>query len=159
MKLTIASEYGCLALLAIAGKHPQWVKRQEISDRYAIPVPFLEQILRKLVTAGLILSRRGSEGGFRLAREPRQIHVAAVVRTMDGPLAPIRSVSENFYSPSPLEASPGFHRLFRKVRDLVAHLLETTTLEDIVAEEHAFKRRGGSSRRVAGSPRRRVRRA
>lgn len=158
MKLTVASEYGCLALLAIAEKHPEWCKRQEISDRYDIPVPFLEQILSKLATAGLIASRRGAEGGFRLAREPRQITIASVVRTMDGPLAPVRSVSENFYQPTPLEASPGFQRLFRKVRDVVAHILETTSLEDIVAQELSIRRRRGKPAARSRYAGRRVRR-
>ena len=149
MKLTAASEYGCLALIAIAERSPDWCKRQEISDRYDIPVSFLEQILRKLATSGLIHSRRGSDGGFTLGRKPEDITIAEVVRTMDGALAPVRSVSRNFYEPSPLEASPGFKNLFRRVRDVVADLLENTTLEDILEEERTHRRPGRRTRRSA----------
>lgn len=147
MKLTAASEYGCLALLAIAEKHPEWCKRSAINARFEIPVSYLEQILHRLAGGGFICSRRGAEGGFRLARESSAIVIADVIRLMDGALAPVRSVSENFYLPSPVEASAGFHQLFRRVRDAVAEILEGTTLEDVVEEERKLGRRARKTTR------------
>jgi Rrf2 family protein len=141
MKLTTASEYGCLALLTIAENEPGWCKRQEICRRFAIPLAYLEQLLRRLAIAGFIVSRRGSEGGFRLARPASEIEIAEIVRAMDGPIAPVTSVSERFYQPSPVEASPAFHALFRQVRDVVAEILEHTTLEDIVEQEKRLRSR------------------
>lgn len=149
MKMTAASEYGCLALLAIGESGDGWCKRQQIVERFEIPAAFLEQILRKLTAAGFVVSRRGAEGGFRLARAAAEIVIADVVRAMDGPLAPVRSVSEYFYQPSPLEASAAYHHLFRRVRDAIAAILEETTLEDILdAERNA--RRSAAPRRAAG---------
>ena len=147
MRMTVAGEYGCLALLAIAENGGQWCKRQQIVDRFGVPGAFLEQILRRLTTGGLIESRRGAGGGFRLARPASQISIAAVIRTMDGPLAPTRSVSTNFYEPSPVEASAAFHALFRRVRDAVAEILESETLEDIVAKERNIRRTAARHRR------------
>jgi Rrf2 family transcriptional regulator, cysteine metabolism repressor len=149
MRTTAASEYGCLALLAIGEHEEEWCKRQEIIDRFAIPRAFLEQILRKLTAAGFVVSRRGAEGGFRLARPAGAIVIADVMRAMDGPLAPSRSVSENFYQPSPLEASPAYHQLFRKVRDAIAAILEQTTLEDILDAEREQHRKPKRNRRRA----------
>lgn len=141
--MTAAAEYGCLALLAIGERGEEWTKRQEIIDRFdRIPAAFLEQILRKLISGGFLISRRGAEGGFRLARPPREVVIADVVRAMDGPLAPTRSVSENFYQPSPVEASAGFHALFRRVRDAIAEILESTTLEDVMKDERKRRKRG-----------------
>jgi Rrf2 family protein len=156
MKMTAANEYGCLALLAIAERDPEWCKRQEIVARFAIPMAFLEQILRKLTSAGLVISRRGADGGFRLARSPAEISVAEVVRTIDGALAPTRSVSLNFYQPSPVEASAAFHDLFRQVRDAIATILEATTLEDILEREKNARRnavRRGRARDAAATAR------
>jgi Rrf2 family protein len=150
MRLTSASENACLALLAIAERDPEWCKRREISERFNVSGAFLEQILRKLTSAGLVVARRGAEGGFRLARPAGSITIAELVRAMDGPLAPTRSVSENFYQPSPLESSTALHALFRDVRDAIAAILERTTLEDIVEREHRNRRplrRGRSVRR------------
>jgi len=150
MKMTAASEYSCLALLSIAECASEWCKRQEIAERFEIPTPFLEQILHKLVAARLIVSRRGADGGFKLARTASEITIAEVVRAVDGALAPVRSVSENFYQPSPVEASPGFHTLFRRVRDAVADILENTTLEDVVEQEKRIRTR---SRKAAAATR------
>ncbi|HVT02729.1 MAG TPA: Rrf2 family transcriptional regulator [Thermoanaerobaculia bacterium] len=149
--MTAASEYSCLALLSIAESGSEWCKRQEITERFDVPTPFLEQILRKLVAARLIVSRRGSDGGFKLARPASVITIAEVMRAVDGALAPVRSVSENFYQPSPVEASPGFHTLFRRVRDAVADILENTTLEDVVEQEKRIRTR---SRKSAAAARR-----
>jgi Rrf2 family transcriptional regulator, cysteine metabolism repressor len=140
MRTTAASEYGCLALLAIGEHGESWCKRQEIGERFGIPTSFLEQILHRLTASGFIVSRRGAEGGFRLARPAAEIVIADVMRAMDGPLAPSRSVSENFYQPSPVEASPAYHQLFRKVRDAIAAILEHTTLEDILDAERNHHR-------------------
>lgn len=152
MRLTVASEYGCLALLRIAESGEAWCKRSDISDRFSIPVAFLEQILRKLTAAGFITSRRGAAGGFRLAREPREITIAEIVRAMEGPLAPVRSVSLNFYEPTPLEASAAFHSLFREVRDAVATILENRTLEDIVRDEQEARDRSTTRNRRGARP-------
>lgn len=141
--MTAAAEYGCLALLAIGERGEEWTKRQEIIDRFdQIPAAFLEQVLRKLTSGGFVVSRRGAEGGFRLARPAAEVVIADVVRVMDGPLAPTRSVSQNFYQPSPVEASVGFHALFRRVRDAIAEILESTTLADVMAEERRRRKRG-----------------
>ena len=160
MRLSAASEYGCLALLAIAESHPDWCKRQQISDRFPIPTSFLEQILRKLTSAGIVVSRRGANGGFRLARTANKVFVAEIVRTMDGALAPTRSVSPNFYQSTPVEASIAYTSLFRRVRDAVAEILESTTLEDIVNEERSNNRktRRTAGRRIAGARSRKIRR-
>ncbi|MBV9497697.1 MAG: Rrf2 family transcriptional regulator [Acidobacteria bacterium] len=151
MRTTAASEYGCLALLAIGERGEEWCKRQEIVERFGIPTAFLEQILRKLTASGFVVSRRGAEGGFRLARPAADIVIADVMRAMDGPLAPSRSVSQNFYQPSPVEASPAYHQLFRKVRDAIAAILEQTTLEDILDAERNHHRHPHRAGRGAGA--------
>jgi len=149
MHMTTASEYACLALLAIGDAGGEWCKRQEVVSRYDIPVSYLEQILRRLTTAGILVSRRGAEGGFRLARAASEIAIADVVRAVDGPLAPTRSVSRYFYQPGPLEASSAFQTLFRRVRDAVADILEQTTLEDILAQERNAQKQHARRSRVA----------
>jgi Rrf2 family protein len=160
MRMTAASEYGCLALLAIGQRAPEFCKTQEIVDRFGLPSAFLHQILRKLISSGFVVSRRGAEGGFRLGKQPAEIRIADVVRAMDGALAPTRSVSANFYQPSPVEASPAFTQLFREVRDAIATILENTTLEDILDHEHALtddaaQRGHAATRRGSAQQRRR----
>src|SRR5579871_5526963 len=69
----------------------------EIAERQKIPVKFLEQILLSLKHAGFVESRKGRGGGYFLAKPPTAITLGAVVRVIDGPLAPISCVSVTNY--------------------------------------------------------------
>jgi len=148
VKLTVAGEYACLALLAIVENGGEWTNRQAIINRFDLPSAYLEQLLRKLTTGGVVVSKRGADGGFRLSRGSAEISIAEVVRIIDGPLAPVSCVSDYFYQPSPLEASVAFHALFRRVRDAVVEILENTTLEDIVEHERTAARKGSTPART-----------
>ncbi len=59
---------------------------RDIAERTGLPQPYLEQILLALKGAGLVRSKRGVGGGYVLAREPREITLADVVRAVDGPI-------------------------------------------------------------------------
>lgn len=66
-----------------------WIKTETVAERQTIPLPFLLNILAELRTAGLVQSRRGAEGGYRLALPATEIRIADVIRVIDGPLANI----------------------------------------------------------------------
>ncbi|MFQ5515321.1 MAG: RrF2 family transcriptional regulator [Myxococcota bacterium] len=76
--------YGLFDLAYNAGRRP--VRIQEISTRQRIPARYLEQIFQKLRRAGLIESKRGPGGGYILARAPDAIHLADVLRAVQGGL-------------------------------------------------------------------------
>ena len=75
MRRSAKAEYGCLALIALARRHSLVgpVRVKEIAETFRLPERFLVQILLQLKAAGLVQSVRGSSGGYRLARDPRQI--------------------------------------------------------------------------------------
>ncbi len=66
------------------------MKAEEIATAQAIPHKFLEGILGDLRRAGIVDSRRGGGGGYRLAREASKITVADVIRAVDGPIVSVR---------------------------------------------------------------------
>src|SRR5690242_15117896 len=70
---------------------------QDIARRQNIPLKFLEQILLTLKQGGFVQSRKGRGGGYYLTRSPAAITLGEVVRTMDGPLAPVSCVSVTAY--------------------------------------------------------------
>ena len=97
MRLSLRGEYALRALLVLGLNHDKpLVRIQAISDQQNIPKRFLEQILNDLKSAGLVQSKRGVAGGYRLARRPEQITVAAAVRHIEGALAPVSCVSHLF---------------------------------------------------------------
>src|SRR5882757_3476991 len=98
MKLSVRGEYALRALLVLGLNYDQSVVRiQTISEQQNIPKRFLEQILNDLKSAGVVQSRRGVAGGYRLAKPPQDITLAAVIRHIEGALAPVSCVSERFY--------------------------------------------------------------
>jgi len=133
MRLSVKSEYACLALIDLSAQPDQELVRiEDIATRRDIPRKYLEQIMLLLKRGGFLKSKRGIGGGYVLSKPPGQIRVADVIRLMDGPLAPVNSVSEYFYEHTPIENSPKLVALFQDIRDYTAHKLENTTFADLV---------------------------
>ena len=134
MKLTLRSEYALLALVYLA-RHEnvnENISVSSIAQAQSIPLKFLEQIMLLLKRGGLLHSRKGRGGGFRLARKPNDISLANVIRLIDGALAPTESVSKYFYEPTPLEKEEKLLLVMQEIRNWVAAKLEGTTLADVM---------------------------
>jgi Rrf2 family protein len=144
MRLSRKGEYALRAMMVLAADFGQGPLRiQDIADRERIPKKFLEQILLELKKAGLVHSRRGAGGGYLLVRSPSEITMAEVVRTIDGPLAPLSCVSMHAHVRCPEQSGCGLYSVMREVRDAVADVMESVTLADACARG----RKGGRRRR------------
>lgn len=134
MKLSLRGEYALRAMLVLGMNYEKPVVRiQAISDEQNIPKRFLEQILNDLKSAGFVQSRRGVAGGYRLAKRPEQITLAAVVRHIEGALAPVSCVSERFYEKCscPDEARCAIRSVMKEVRDAIVKILEGVTIAEL----------------------------
>src|SRR5258708_21992816 len=97
MKLSLRGEYALRALLVLGLNYSKDVIRiHTISEQQNIPKRFLEQILNDLKSAGLVKSKRGVSGGYRLARRPEGVTPAQVVRPIGRAPAPGGCGSEKF---------------------------------------------------------------
>lgn len=94
MEVSARVDYAMRALVELvhySGEDPKrLVSCDSLATSLHIPAKFLESILRSLRQSGIVMSQRGAEGGFRLARSPNDITVADVIRALDGPLAAVR---------------------------------------------------------------------
>ena len=143
MKLTVRGEYALRALLVLGLNYDQPVVRiQTISDQQNIPKRFLEQILNDLKSAGVVQSRRGVAGGYRLARPPEQITLATAVRHLEGALAPVSCVSEWFYEKCscPNESRCAVRSVMKEVRDAVVRIMERVTVADLCNRARKLER-------------------
>src|SRR6266851_5330398 len=134
MKLSLRGEYALRALLVLGLNYPQDVVRiQTISEQQNIPKRFLEQILNDLKSAGLVRSKRGVTGGYRLARSPQEITLASVIRHIEGALAPVSCVSERFYEKCscPDEPRCAIRSVMKEVREAVVRIAERVTIADL----------------------------
>jgi Rrf2 family protein len=134
MKLSLRGEYALRALVVLGLNYGNEVLRiQSISEEQNIPKRFLEQILNDLKSAGIVESRRGVAGGYRLSKSPDKISLAVVIRHIEGPLAPVSCVSEKFYSKCtcPDESKCGIRSIMKEVRDAIVKILEDVTVAEM----------------------------
>jgi Rrf2 family protein len=142
MKLSVRGEYALRALLVLGLKYGEPVVRiQAISEHQNIPKRFLEQILNDLKSAGFVQSRRGAAGGYRLAKRPEEITLAAVVRHIEGALAPVRCVSERFYEKCscPDESRCAIRSAMKEIREAVVRVAERVTIAELCARWHKLQ--------------------
>jgi Rrf2 family protein len=137
MKLSKRGEYALRALIDLGiASELGWPMLQisELASKEKLPIKFLEQIFTQLRSAGYVASRRGKFGGYSLARPMSQIKFGAVIRLIDGPLAPIRCVSRSSYArcSCPDEIHCGLRMLMFDVRNAISTILDRYTLADIV---------------------------
>lgn len=149
MRLTKRSEYALRAMIdlgiAQASGRPL-IQIRELAKRENLPVKFLEAILVELKTAGYLDSKRGKAGGYFLKQPMDTIKIGTVVRQLEGPLAPIACVSQNFYErcSCPDEAHCGLRMLMLDVRNAIANILDRYTLAQTVEVTLRKLRRDGA---------------
>jgi Rrf2 family protein len=142
MKLSVRGEYALRALLVLGLNYDQSVVRiQTISEQQNIPKRFLEQILNDLKSAGVVQSRRGVTGGYRLARRPEEITLAVVIRHIEGALAPVSCVSERFYEKCscPDESRCAIRSVMKEVREAVVKIAERLTIAELCERSRRLK--------------------
>ena len=136
MRLSKRGEYGLRAMIDLAESNSNGnsvVQIKEIAERQHIPTKFLEQILLSLKNSGILHSKMGIGGGYYLGRPAEEITLGQIIRVLDGPLAPIRCVSQMAYESCgcPDESSCGLRLTMLDVRNAISAILDTTTLADV----------------------------
>ena len=144
MRLSKRGEYGLRAMISLAkntrsGVQPSLMQIKDISEREKIPAKFLEQILLTLKNSGMLHSKMGVGGGYYLARDPQEIFLGQIIRVLDGPIAPIRCVSQLAYEPCdcPDLDSCGLRLVMGDVRTAIVKILDNTSLTDVTRRESA----------------------
>jgi Rrf2 family protein len=131
--LTKKSKYALKALLYLAKNEDQLVQISELSQKENIPQKFLENILLELRNHGLLYSKRGKDGGYKLGKTSEEITFGQVIRILDGPLAQIGCVSQIAYQKCDEcidEKTCHIRRVMKEVRDQTAQILDGTSLKD-----------------------------
>ncbi len=133
MKLSTRGRYGTRALLELArryGTGPMLVR--EISENQRISERYLENILNTLRKSGIVVSARGANGGYKLARQPSLITIGEIVRSLEGPLDVVECTGSMTCSQSQTCAA---HFVWSKLKTLIENELDSITLEDLVRKD------------------------
>ena len=128
-------EYG-VRLMVQLGRHygAGPASLAEIASVEDLPRAYLEQLAFLLRDAGLLTSTRGARGGYSLAKPPAEIPMSAVLRALEGPLAPMICASDAIDHDLVCDRTSTctVNFLWIRVRDAIAGALETMTLADLV---------------------------
>ena len=130
VRISAKADYAVRAALELAAASDPPVKGERLAESQGIPLKFLENILGDLRQAGLVVSQRGPEGGYRLERPGDEISVADIIRAVDGPLASVRGERPEsmHYAGAAEQLAPVWIALRASVRSV----LERVTLRDVV---------------------------
>ena len=134
MKITKKGEYALRSLLALASiyESERAVAVRGIAEEEKLPIKFLEQIMMVLKQAGLVRSSKGKGGGYTLSRHPREITLGEIIRTVDGPLAPISTASEIQKKIRKNDRDAGLYVTLLEVRNAICEILDKKTLADVL---------------------------
>jgi Rrf2 family protein len=130
MRVSAKVDYALRALAELAAAPPGPVKAERLASAQEIPIKFLENILLELRRAEIVMSQRGSDGGYRLSKPATQISLADVIRAVEGPIATVRGVrpEETAYT----GAATGLRDVWIELRTNMRAVLEETSLADLV---------------------------
>ena len=131
MYISAKVDYAVRALCTLADAGPRPVTAEALANSQGLPAKFLESILNDIRRAGLLLSQRGAEGGYRLSREADKITVADVIRPLDGPLAEVRGLrpeAANYEG-----SAEHLQAVWVAVRASLRSVLEQVTIADITS--------------------------
>lgn len=134
MHVSAKVDYAMRALLELAAtaqRDPQaLVKGDDLARAQDIPMKFLEAILGDLRNAGIVSSKRGVDGGYRLQRAAADVTVADVVRALEGPLAAVRG--ERPEDVTYTGAAVNLRDVWVAARVAIRDVLEHVTLQQVV---------------------------
>jgi Rrf2 family protein len=132
LKLTKKADYGLIALKHLVVHGPERSSAKEIANLYGIPQPLLSKILQKLAKNGFLRSEHGTNGGYKLARDSRQITALEVIRLIDGPVFLTTCFTEHGYcchTDKCIVRDP-----LQKVHEGILRLLASITIWDMSQE-------------------------
>ena len=137
LKLTKKADYGLIALKDLTVRHPQSASAKDIADRYGVPLPLLSKILQKLARTGFLTSVQGTNGGYRLARDPAEVTAFEIIRAIDGPIFLTACFTEHGGCEHSVKCN--VRDPLRRVHEGIVHLLSSIKLTDIAREEAPAK--------------------
>lgn len=127
MKISTKGRYGLTIMMELAanyGEGPTSLK--SIAEKNDLSEHYLEQLAAPLRNSGLVKSVRGAYGGYVLAKAPSQIRAGDIIRVLEGPISLVDFTEED---------DPAKRDLWVRIRDSIADVLDSTTLESLIQFE------------------------
>jgi len=132
MRISTKGDYATRALQDLALHFDQGpIPIEKIATRQGLPVRYLEQLLLTLKRAGFLLSKRGVNGGYSLAKPPAQVTLGEIIRAVDGPIESIYCLGQPPRQECAYETDCVLREVWGEVGQAVSAIVDRTTLQDI----------------------------
>ena len=133
VKLGKLADYGLVLMTCMArGQGSTLRTARDLSAETKLPLPTVSKLLKQLLQSGLLISHRGTKGGYLLAKEPRDIPVIEVIAAFEGPVA-LTECSTDITGLCHIESCCPIKANQRIINQAVRGLLGTISLSDLVA--------------------------
>ncbi len=129
LKLTKKADYGLIALRHLASMPDRTASTKDIADTYHLPVPLLAKVLQKLAREHILVSVSGTNGGYKLSRDPHRITALEVVRALDGPVILTHCFTE--HGTCDQSDNCTVREPLRRVHEAILELLHKFTITDL----------------------------
>lgn len=131
MNMTLEADYAVriVGCLCEAGKR---LDANTISERTCVSLRFALKILRKLVAAGIVVSFKGTQGGYELAKAPSEISMKDVVEAIDGKYAISKCLTDNYECSRGMSGKCSYQKVFIEISKMVNDKLEEYTFDKFI---------------------------
>ena len=137
MMISTKGRYALQVMLDLAQQCPDaYISLHDISQRQAVSMKYLEAIVAMLNKAGMVESRRGKSGGYRLTRSPDQYTVEEILMLTEGSLAPVTCLTPGA-SPCDRLANCRTYEMWKGLNDLISNYFSHITLADLALPDQA----------------------
>jgi FeS assembly SUF system regulator len=135
LKLTKKADYSLIALKHFALRQRETgeaVSAKEVADTCGIPLPLLSKLLQKLGKSGFLVSEYGTNGGYRLARDPGLISALEVIRAIDGPIVLADCFTEHTYCAHSGRCT--VRKPLKRIHEAILRLLNSVSIQDMLQD-------------------------
>lgn len=139
MRLSTKGRYGLRAMFYLALKYGEGpVPLSEISEEQSISISYLEQLFSSLKKRKLVESIRGTNGGYMLAKHPKETVVGDILRALEGSLAPTDCVTDGAEGNFSYNNHCVTQHVWRQIKESITQVVDAMTLEDMVLDYNSM---------------------
>jgi len=142
VRLSKKGEYAIKALQYFSlNRQKEIVRISEISEKEKIPLKFLEQILLSLKKSGILQSKLGLKGGYKLARPPEKLSLGEILRIIDGPVDPVECIREDRQESCQEEGECSLRLIMMEIKEAISQILDRITLQELCNRSEELRKR------------------
>lgn len=136
MKISTKGRYAVRVMLDLALNNTgECIKVKDIAARQGISEKYLEQIIAVLNKAGYVKSVRGAQGGYKLARAPKEYTVGMILRLTEGSMAPVACLDEGAEECDRCDTCETL-QVWKELYAAINQVIDNVTVADLVERRH-----------------------